>query len=133
VAALAEAEQDFWLRKAEEHRWPVKRLRGEVSASLAERSAGRDDEAGLDDGAGPGGGEGGWAVLRVRVPAGLLETCQTAADTASLSIEAWTTLALEHAAQGEPLAGRPEQIAVNAEEVVPPLSGYVIEPADDIS
>lgn len=37
VAALPEAEQDFWLRKAEELRWPVKRLRHEVRASQAER------------------------------------------------------------------------------------------------
>jgi hypothetical protein len=39
VAAIAEPEQDYWLRKAEKHHWPVKRLRREVRASLAERSA----------------------------------------------------------------------------------------------
>ena len=38
VAALAEPEQDFWLRKAETHQWPVKQLRREVRASLAERA-----------------------------------------------------------------------------------------------
>jgi hypothetical protein len=46
VAALPEPEQDFWLRKAEEHRWPVKHLRRQVRVSLAERSAEPYDRAG---------------------------------------------------------------------------------------
>ena len=111
VAALAEAEQDFWLRKAEEHRWPVKRLRREVSASLAERSVGphdldgQPDESGEDeaDNAGQGVGDHGWVVVRLqlRIPADLRDNCQAAAGKASLSIEAWTVLALEHAARRE--------------------------------
>lgn len=50
VAALPEPEQDFWLRKAEEHQWPVKQLRRQVRASLAERSADEHDDP--DPGAG---------------------------------------------------------------------------------
>lgn len=95
VAALAEPEQDFWLRKAEQHQWPVKRLRREVRASLAERSAGQRSDAGPD--------RPDWVVLRLqlRVSPGQLETCRAAADKASLSIEDWTVLALEHAARHE--------------------------------
>ena len=39
VAALPNPEQDFWLRKAEEFHWSVKKLRSEVRASLKERKA----------------------------------------------------------------------------------------------
>ena len=97
VAALPQPEQDYWLRKAEEHRWPVKQLRRQVRASLAERAAGQDDRPG------PGPGRHEWVVLnlQVRISPGQLATCQAAADRASLSIEAWTALALEHVARRE--------------------------------
>ena len=110
VAALAGPEQDFWLRKAEEHRWPVKRLRQEVSASLAERSEGQFGQAGQ---AGQGRGDHRWVLLRLqlRVPAGLLEACQAAADKASLSMEAWTVMALEQAARRELPGPAPRQPA----------------------
>ncbi|MGI5155429.1 LmbU family transcriptional regulator [Microbispora sp. CA-102843] len=39
VAALGEAEQDFWLRKAEELGWSRNHLRSEVRSSLRERAA----------------------------------------------------------------------------------------------
>lgn len=38
VAALAEPAQDYWLRQAEQHRWPVRQLRRQVRTSLAERA-----------------------------------------------------------------------------------------------
>jgi hypothetical protein len=100
VAALVGPEQDFWLRKAEEHRWSVKNLRRQVRASLADRSSGQIDQHDQD---GQGPGEDEWVVLRLRlrIPAGLLETCHAAAGQSSLSIEAWTVLALEHAARKE--------------------------------
>lgn len=94
VAALAEPEQDYWLRKAEEYRWPVKRLRREVRASLAERSAGQCEED-------PGEQDRVVLRLRIRISPGQLETCRAAADKANLSIEAWAVLALERAAQDE--------------------------------
>ena len=95
VAALPEAEQDFWLRKAEEHQWPVKQLRRQVRASLAERSPSQQDQAGQRL------SQHDWIVLnlQIRISPGQLETCQAAADNANLSIEAWTVLALEHAAR----------------------------------
>lgn len=95
VAALAEPEQDFWLRKAEELGWPVKQLRQQVRASLAERAAGHGETAT------PGAAGRDLVVVRLalRIPAGQLQACQEAADKASLSIEAWTIQALEHAAR----------------------------------
>jgi hypothetical protein len=62
VAALPEAEQDFWLRKAEELGWPVKRLRQEVRASLAARSAARP-VTGPGSGGVSSGGAGHQGVL----------------------------------------------------------------------
>ena len=93
VAARPEPEQDFWLRKAEEHRWPVKQLRREVRASLAERSAG-DHELATE-----GGGQHEWVVVRlqIRLSPGQLEACQAAADTASLSVQDWAARVLQHA------------------------------------
>jgi hypothetical protein len=95
VAALPEPEQDFWLRKAEEQRWPVKELRRQVRASLVERSGdqhSKDGQDALD-----------WVILRlrIRISPGQLEICQAAADNAGLTIEEWTVLALEHAARNE--------------------------------
>lgn len=93
VAALPEPEQDFWLRKAEDHRWPVKQLRLQVRASLAERSA---DEHEPD----PGRGCQDWVILslHIRLSTRLLHECQAAASNANLSIEAWAVMALEYAA-----------------------------------
>jgi len=95
VAALPEPEQDFWLRKAEEHRWPVKQLRRQVRASLAERAAGQEDPSGPS----PRRDDCGVVSLQIRLSPSQLETCRAAADKANLSIEAWTVLALEHAAR----------------------------------
>jgi hypothetical protein len=95
VAALPEPEQDFWLRKAEEHGWPVKELRRQVRASLAERAAGQHGQEG------PGTGD--WVILRlqIRVSPTQLQACQAAADQANLSIEEWAAVALEHATRHE--------------------------------
>jgi hypothetical protein len=41
VASLPEPEQDFWLRKAEQHGWPTSQLRREIRASLRERQMAR--------------------------------------------------------------------------------------------
>lgn len=95
VAALPGPEQDFWLRKAEEHRWPVKQLRRQVRASLAERSAGPDEQADTD------ARDVIVVNLEVRISRWQLEACQAAADKANLSIDAWAVLALEHATRNE--------------------------------
>jgi hypothetical protein len=97
VAALPEPEQEFWLRKAEEFSWSVKQLRREVRASLKERSDSPEKcaDAATD--------EGYESACRVRVEIGLspyqLKRCRAAADSAGLSIDAWMSLALEHAAR----------------------------------
>ena len=93
VAALPEPEQDFWLRKAEEHHWPVKQLRREVRASLAERSAGNHEQAT------EGEGQHAWVLLKlqIRLSPGQLEAWQVAADKASLSVQDWAAQALQYA------------------------------------
>jgi hypothetical protein len=106
VAALAEPEQDFWLRKAEELGWSVKQLRQEVRASLREREAGGDvclDDVCLDDvpGEDPDDDhrEPGLVKLNICICPDQFETCQTAAAKAGLDIEEWVVRALTKAAR----------------------------------
>ncbi|MGC5562264.1 LmbU family transcriptional regulator [Streptomyces sp. FR-108] len=124
VAALAEPEQDFWLRKAEEYAWSAKRLRREVKASLRERATDVDGE--------PGGGpaveetgarrpdEGPAAIvpaaddtvlLRLSVSADCLESCHAAANRVGLNVEAWASqILLVAAAQTSDAQSRQERL-----------------------
>lgn len=97
VAALSEPEQDFWLRKAEEFGWSVKRLRREVRTSLAERLASGDRQP--EDDLARRRREWSMASLEIRIAPEKLELCQAAAVRAGLSMEAWAALALEQAAR----------------------------------
>jgi hypothetical protein len=100
LAALPGAEQDFWLRKAEEFGWSTMRLRREVRSSLAERA---------QEPAGPGppgpamppeGMRGaGHVTLRIKLTSGQLESCDRAARSQGMTIQAWAIRALEQAAQ----------------------------------
>jgi len=100
VAALPEVEQDFWLGKAEELGWPVKRLRREVRASLSERSA-----SGCS--AGPGGGRSGrpgeeapgMACMQIRLTPEQMHACQAAASRAGVTVQAWAVQSLDQAAR----------------------------------
>jgi hypothetical protein len=103
VAALPEPEQDFWLRKAQERRWPVKHLRRQVRASLAERSAQPRGGSGQS----PDRYHGIVLSLQLHISPSQLATCRAAAKRASLSIESWTVRTLEQAARHE--LGRPEE------------------------
>lgn len=120
VAALGEAEQGFWLRKAEELRWSVKRLRRELQASLAERDSGGDSPPGGaagrgdDDGQRPGPARDPLVRVHVHITAQQLQTCRAAAARAGMTIEAWAALVLDHAA----LHGLPASQA-RARDLVP--------------
>jgi predicted HicB family RNase H-like nuclease len=92
VTALPEAEQDFWLRKAEELAWSVKQLRHEVRASLKERSVRGGGQMQ------PGSGNS-TVRLSIHVSSGQLEHCRAAAQRAGLSVDEWVVLALEQAAR----------------------------------
>jgi hypothetical protein len=96
VAALPGPEQDFWLRKAEQFGWPVRRLRREVRASLAER---RQGPAALEP-ADPATGhpDGQQVTLAVRLTPGQLDLCQQAAGQHGMPLTTWATRTLEHAA-----------------------------------
>ncbi|WP_438939756.1 LmbU family transcriptional regulator [Catenulispora rubra] len=100
VAALPEPEQDFWLLKAEQHAWSVKRLRREVRASLVERNTGGvgqlPDEAQnvhqLPVRAGdptPATSAEGTVSLSVSVPPDCLEFCLATANRLGLNLDAW--------------------------------------------
>lgn len=125
VAGLPEHEQDFWLRKAEEHAWSRNRLRQEVRGSLAERATA--DEPG-EDRDGPGedqqGSHGdtsdaldahppfGNAItasvadadgfrIAVRLSPEQVKSCQAAAGRLGQSIEEWVACTLDRAAREE--------------------------------
>jgi len=107
VAALPEAEQDFWLRKAEESGWPVRRLRLEVRTSLAQRSASRprgngppEDGAPRDSQRGEtsqpqqdrlGQGPRSTVKLIIHLTPQQWHACQTLAETADLTLQQWAT------------------------------------------
>jgi hypothetical protein len=100
VAALPDAEQDFWLRKADELAWSCKQLRAEVRASLRERADGAEDDV----------VDASWREqfrLHLRISADLMKICRSAADKAGLGIDTWAALALERAARN----GSAESIA----------------------
>jgi hypothetical protein len=99
VAALPQVEQEYWLRKAEELSWSVKRLRREVRGSLSERSA-------RDYGRQPGASHGELAGmaqptlvrLQIQLTPEQLQACRAAAGRAHLSTQDWAVLALGEAA-----------------------------------
>jgi hypothetical protein len=97
VAALSEPEQDFWLRKAEELGWSVKRLRHEVRTSLKERLL--DQDHGFQKV--PDRNEREWltASLEIHITSDQLERCQAAAERVGLSMEEWAASVLDQAAR----------------------------------
>jgi hypothetical protein len=101
VAALQEAEQDYWLRKAEELGWSVKHLRAEVRASLSWRLSDNEQQldAGPDDRSFPG--PRSQARLNIPLSADLLDNCQAAASKANLAVEEWAALILDQEARRE--------------------------------
>ena len=94
VAALPECEQDYWLRRAEDQKWPRNRLRREVRASLG----GRALAGGLDE-APPDGSES--CRIKLEFTPVQLESYEVAATKAGISGEAWAVLALDQAARHE--------------------------------
>ena len=101
VAALPGPEQDFRLRKAEEFGWPVRALRREVRASLAERGQGPPglEPAGPASRRGKGQSDGRPVSVRVRLTPGQLQLCERAAQNEGMTLPAWAAHALEQAAR----------------------------------
>jgi hypothetical protein len=97
VAALPEAEQGFWLRKAEELAWSVKQLRYEVRASLEERSV--KDDCHIQPGSDERRSRPSMIRLSIQISSDQLEDCRAAAQRAGLSVDEWVALALEQAAR----------------------------------
>jgi len=114
VASLPEAEQNFWLRKAEEFGWSVKRLRLEVRTSLAQRSARCPAGEGLSgDGAprdGPRGttsetqpnyqdqGQRATVTLIIQLTPEQWHAYQTVAERVGLTVQQWASKLLSETA-----------------------------------
>ncbi|MBV9451756.1 MAG: LmbU family transcriptional regulator [Streptosporangiaceae bacterium] len=108
VAALAEPEQDFWLRKAEELGWSRNQLRREVRASLSERS--ESENPGKPAGSPvdremPQDGQ----RIQVKLTSEQLELCREAAAEEGLSIETWAAVTLHQVARNATNGGVPAQ------------------------
>lgn len=107
VARLAPPEQDYWLRRAEQHKWSRNQLRRQLRAGLAVQS----EPAALPDGTGdsgqdataeaasPTGGQGGSKVttLTIELSAGQLEHCSKAAAAHGLPLDQWAARMLASA------------------------------------
>jgi len=95
VAALAEPEQDFWLRKAAELAWSVKRLRQEVRTSLQERAVEGGDP---NSSSGQNPEDDDKVTLKVQIPMEHLEACRAAACRLGLNVDDWASQVLMQAA-----------------------------------
>jgi hypothetical protein len=98
VAALPEREQDYWLRKAEDHSWSRNQLRREVRASLNERSLNEEpDEAQEMDG--PDDLDRAGCRIQLRFTPTQFELFASAATRAGVDVETWAIQALDRAAR----------------------------------
>jgi len=116
LAALAEPEQDYWLRRAEELSWSRNRLRAEVRASLRERDvtsscerqpsadatadSDRDTAHAAATDSHPASAVCPELTLKVRISSVQMERCRAAAVTYGVSLEEWVRQALEEVARG---------------------------------
>jgi len=106
VAALEVAEQEYWLRKADELNWSRNQLRREVRASLREREGiGTSPDGGNTE---PARGARHATLVPVEVACRVLmleltdeqvARFSTAADALHLSLDEWATTVLEAAAR----------------------------------
>jgi hypothetical protein len=101
VAALPEAEQDFWLRKADELNWSVKHLRQQVRVSLSERSArdGKqsDHSLGRSHADEPAPTDCSSVRLEFHITPWQLETYQDVATKGGYTLEEWAVSILDQA------------------------------------
>jgi hypothetical protein len=114
VAAMPEAEQEYWLRKAEELSWPRNTLRRQVRTSLREQGqaseSGKDVDTGepaeeetvgqTGEGAGATATERLALTLEVSLSRKHLDLCSAAASISGTSLENWVLRTLEEAALG---------------------------------
>jgi len=108
VAALDQPEQDYWLRKAEEHTWSRNQLRNEVRNSLRLRQACGESESRTernavaaeectDDSEGPTAPAAGkvMKVLSLRLTTRQFEQFMIAAHSQNQELEEWALQVLE--------------------------------------
>ncbi|NMO53346.1 DUF1016 domain-containing protein [Actinoplanes sp. TBRC 11911] len=85
VARLEQPEQDYWLRRAEEHGWSRNQLRREIRASLAERH--REAEPKTT----------GRTAIQIELPPEELDGCARVAEYYGLSLSEWAGAVLQQA------------------------------------
>ena len=109
VASLEPAEQDYWLRRAEEQKWSRNRLRTEVQTSLAERSPCALTDGSDQDAEGDGDGSAYQTVaVNLVLPPEALQRCQRAATAHGLSMDAWVAQVLQSAVSDFENSARPD-------------------------
>jgi hypothetical protein len=96
TAALEIPEQDYWLRKAEEHQWSRNDLRKEIRASLRER--GKVLESDGDVAPGEPDTEATQSHLLLRLTPDQVERFRKIAGAANVALEEWALQVLEQAA-----------------------------------
>jgi hypothetical protein len=96
VAALSDPERSYWLRKAEELKWSVKKLRHEVRASVKERTTTKPTMTTEDNDYSIGTLR---IEIRIRIPSDQIEIYRKAAALLGIDIEEWMIKTLKLAAQ----------------------------------
>jgi hypothetical protein len=100
VAGLPEAEQDYWLRTAENLGWSRNRLRREVRASLSERSSGAEASGQSADDQSTSEGDPRRGVhLNIQLTSEQSRLYEVAAARLGLPLEEWAIRTLEEAAR----------------------------------
>ncbi|MGW7824498.1 LmbU family transcriptional regulator [Streptomyces puniciscabiei] len=100
VARLSDAEQDYWLSKAESLSWSRNRLRREVRASLNQRDECDRADADTEPEDGSPQDDEADAGLRLELSASESALWTAAANRAGLSVSAWAVRELNAAARG---------------------------------
>ncbi|NLU79275.1 regulator [Micromonospora sp. HNM0581] len=105
LARLAPAEQDYWLRKAEQQKWSRNELRKAVRASLTERGAtaasavdgGRQSQrvAQLDEVGGTEKHQASTTKIIIELSASQLDCYSKLAAACGLSVDEWATRVLD--------------------------------------
>jgi len=105
VARLSPPEQDYWLRKADQHKWSRNELRRALRASLAEQLDTSDAAQGptgerrqvtqLPEPAGAEARQKNVATLTIELSTGQLDTYSKVAAAHGLPVEKWVTQILD--------------------------------------
>ena len=95
VTRLSPQEQDYWLRKAEQHKWSRNELRKAVRLGLSEQSRTGDDAPGHQQEAARAAAPAKAATLTLELSADQLDHYSKSAAEHGLPVEQWVTQVLD--------------------------------------